>query len=98
MSSHIIEDLTSCILDFQANMIRVTFRKKNTLIEPDAEPLHAIALNTIWAASKLESSGSVKWRKLGFKSENMTQEFSEVGALGLDCLVRAAIFTLLISL
>lgn len=98
MSSHTIEDLTSCILDFQANMIRVTFRKKNTVIEPDAEPLHAIALNTIWIAGKLEPSGSAKWRKLGFKSESMAQEFSEVGALGLDCLVRGETSTLLSSL
>lgn len=87
MTSHTIDELTSCILDFQANMIRVTFRKKNTVVEPEAEPSHAISLNMIWAASNLESSNGTKWRRLGFRSENIPQEFSEVGVLGLDCLV-----------
>ncbi|KAF7982566.1 hypothetical protein HWV62_27557 [Athelia sp. TMB] len=86
MTSHTIDELTSCILDFQANMIRVTFRKKNTVVEPEAEPSHAISLNMIWAASNLESSNGTKWRRLGFRSENIPQEFSEVGVLGLDCL------------
>lgn len=94
MSSHTIEDLTSCILDFQANIIRVTYRKKTTLVEANVEVSHATALRQIWTASKLtESPGSVygdtvKWRKLGFESEDLTQGFGEVGVLGLDCLVR----------
>lgn len=92
MSSHTIEDLTSCILDFQANIIRVTYRKKTTLVEPDVEVSHASALKQIWSASKLTESPdaygeNLKWRKLGFDSENLTQEFGEVGVLGLDCLV-----------
>jgi engulfment and cell motility protein 1 len=92
MSSHIIEDLTSCILDFQANIIRVTYRKKTTLVEPDVETSHATMLKQIWNASKLSESPddageNMKWRKLGFDTENLTQEFGEVGVLGLDCLV-----------
>ncbi|KAF5383550.1 hypothetical protein D9615_003536 [Tricholomella constricta] len=91
MSLHIMEDLTSCILDFQANIVRVTYRKKTTLVDPDSEPSHAAALQYIWESSKLEEetdeNGAVlKWRKLGFDSEDMVQEFSEVGVLGLDCL------------
>lgn len=92
MSSHTIEDLTSCILDFQANIIRVTYRKKTTLVEPDVEPTQAAILKQIWSASKLsetpdENGENLKWRKLGFDTENLTQEFGEVGVLGLDCLV-----------
>jgi|SRR5882762_5135887 hypothetical protein len=92
MSSHIIEDLTSCILDFQANIIRVTYRKKTTLVEPDVETSHAAMLKQIWTASRLkespdENGENTKWRKLGFDTENLTQEFGEVGVLGLDCLV-----------
>lgn len=93
MSSHTIEDLTSCILDFQANIIRVTYRKKTTLVEANVEVSHATALRQIWAASKLTESSSsenwdtVKWRKLGFESEDLTLGFGEVGVLGLDCLV-----------
>jgi engulfment/cell motility protein 1 len=95
MSSHTIEDLTSCILDFQANFIRVTYRKKTTLVDVEAEPAHAAALKAIWASSKLtelldENGQVLKWRLLGFDSENVEQEFNEVGALGLECLVRSS--------
>ncbi|RDB23704.1 Engulfment and cell motility protein 1 [Hypsizygus marmoreus] len=91
MSLHIMEDLTSCILDFQANIVRVTYRKKTTLVEPDSEPSHAAALQYIWSSTtlqeELDAEGvPLKWRKLGFDSEDMVQEFSEVGVLGLDCL------------
>lgn len=92
MSSHTIEDLTSCILDFQANMVRVTFRKKTTLVDPEGFEKQQDTLSYIWKASRLQESddaeGSVRrWRKLGFESESLTQEFGEVGLLGLDCLV-----------
>lgn len=92
MSSHTIEDLTSCMLDFQANMVRVTFRKKTTLVEPDYEPLHDVALRYIWEMSEVEEGRedvltAIKWRKLGFETEDLGQEFREVGVLGLDCLV-----------
>lgn len=92
MSLHIMEDLTSCILDFQANIVRVTYRKKTTVVDPESEPSHADALEYIWESSKLqeetdEQGSALKWRKLGFESEDMVQEFSEVGVLGLDCLV-----------
>lgn len=92
MSSHTIEDLTSCILDFQTNMIRVTYRKKITVVEPDSEPGHITSLAYIWGKSKAKEEndgegGTFKWRKLGFDSEDLMQEFGEVGVLGLDCLV-----------
>ena len=94
MSLHTTEDLTSCILDFQANMVRVTYRKKTTIVDPDDDELHAAALRSIWACSKLteevDSEGQIlKWRKLGFETEDIDQEFSEVGVLGLECLVSA---------
>jgi engulfment/cell motility protein 1 len=92
MSSHTIEDLTSCILDFQANMVRVAYRKKTTLVEPEQDPTHAAALQYIWENAKLDEDddgqgGVLKWRKLGFESENLVQELADVGVLGLDCLV-----------
>jgi engulfment and cell motility protein 1 len=93
MSSHTIEDLTSCILDFQGNMVRVTYRKKTTLVEPDAEPGDSATLDYIWTNSKVREEpdsegGMLMWRKLGFDSEDLHEEFREVGVLGLDCLVR----------
>ena len=92
MSLHTIDDLTSCILDFQANIVRVTNRKKTTLVDPDIEDAHASALTAIWECSKLEegidaNGHPLKWRKLGFDTEDIIQEFSEVGVLGLECLV-----------
>jgi engulfment and cell motility protein 1 len=55
--------------------------------------MHASALEYIWRSSKLpeetDSQGNIlKWRKLGFDSEDIVNEFNEVGVLGLDCLVR----------
>lgn len=93
MSSHTIEDLTSSILDFQANMIRVTYRRKTHFVDPAREPSHLAALDYIWDASKLtedqQTDEPYKWRKLGFLTEDMSREFSDVGVLGLDCLVRS---------
>ncbi|KAN0121039.1 ELMO/CED-12 family domain containing protein [Russula decolorans] len=91
MSSHTVEDLTSCVLDFQGNMARVIYRKKTTLVEPDVEETHAAALDYIWTNSRLQvetasDSTTLKWRQLGFASENLSHEFAEVGVLGLDCL------------
>ncbi|TFY79819.1 hypothetical protein EWM64_g4192 [Hericium alpestre] len=90
MSAHAVEDLTSCVLDFQANIARMAYRKKTTLVEPDVQS-HSGALDYIWTNSKLSSQpdgegGVLKWRQLGFDSENLSQEFGEVGVLGLDCL------------
>ena len=99
MSSHTIEDLTSSILDFQANMIRVTHRRKTHFIDPAMEPSHLVALEYIWDASKLKeeqgTDGPYKWRKLGFLTEDIGREFSDVGVLGLDCLVRSPFLCLL---
>ncbi|KAF8347827.1 ELMO/CED-12 family-domain-containing protein [Amanita rubescens] len=93
MSLHTIDDLTSCILDFQANFVRIAYRKKATVVDPDEAPEHESALESIWIDSKLEeevdSDGQVlKWRKLGFESEDIIHEFEDVGLLGLECLQR----------
>ncbi|KAF9525327.1 ELMO/CED-12 family-domain-containing protein [Crepidotus variabilis] len=93
MSLNTIEDLTSCILDFQANMLRVTYRKKTTLVDPETDESHAEALHAIWDCAKLDVSldaddQPLKWRKIGFYTEDIVQEFSEVGVLGLECLRR----------
>ncbi|TFK75020.1 hypothetical protein BDN72DRAFT_955358 [Pluteus cervinus] len=91
MNLHTTEDLTSCILDFQANMIRVTYRKKTTPVDPEADPIQGDALDFIWESSGLQveqNAGGhpLKWRNLGFESEDIVHEFHEVGVLGLECL------------
>ena len=97
MGSHTIEDLTSCVLDFQGNMARVIYRKKTTLVEPDVEETHAAALDYIWTNSRLQvetapDGSTLKWRQLGFASEHLSHEFTEAGVLGLDCLVSPALW------
>jgi engulfment/cell motility protein 1 len=100
MSTHTNEDLTSCILDFQANWIRVVDSKKRTMPDPDTDTFHAAMLKFIWQGAKLEedlntNNEVVKWRKLGFGTEDVIEEFKDVGVLGLECLVgRNAVYLL----
>lgn len=91
MSLHEIEELTSCILDFQVNILRVTVRKKETPVNPEYDVTHDMALQAIWDASRLEEEYDehghfIKWRKLGFETEDISHEFRAVGILGLECL------------
>lgn len=92
MSLAEIEELTSCILDFQSNIVNVTIKKKDTPVDPEADATHVLALNAVWDASRLEEEYDedghpLKWRKLGFETEDVQYEFRDVGLLGLDCLV-----------
>lgn len=91
MSSNTIEDVTSSILDFQANIVRVTFRHKTTIVDPEQDFTHDATLRFIWSSSKLpelfEQGEVYRWRRLGFESEDIRKEFAQVGVLGLDCLV-----------
>ena len=94
MSSAVIEDLTSSILDFQANEVRIILRRKHEPVDPLENVEHFDTLRYVWQSSKLEedvdslSGERRKWVKIGFASEDVTQEFESVGVLGLDCLVR----------
>lgn len=99
MSLHELEDLVSCILDFQANMLRVTHKKKMTPVDPDAYPSQAASLEEIWDMANLDlavdEGGEIcKWRSLGFETEDMLHEFHESGVLGLECLVGVLGFNL----
>jgi len=93
MSSHTSEDLTSCILDFQANMVRVTYQKKRSFVDYHFNLSHKADLDYIWLKSSLMEQPDIddttwKWRLIGFNTEDLEQEFDAVGVLGLDCLVR----------
>lgn len=135
------EDLTSSILDFQANYVRLIHKRKTTLVDMDNEA-HRNVLGFLWSGARTVegreggmngvgghgmngysvngmngagggrggggnswgergsdesgggggdgggySEGVIKWRLLGFESEDVTEEFGDVGMLGLDCLV-----------
>jgi len=78
-------------------MARVIYRKKTTLVEPDVEETHAAALDYVWTNSRLQvetapDGTTLKWRQLGFSSENLSHEFTEAGVLGLDCLVSSTVW------
>ncbi|KAJ8695248.1 hypothetical protein PTI98_007857 [Pleurotus ostreatus] len=94
MTSHIFEDLTSCVLDFQANLVRVTYRKMMTDINLNNQ-VHDYMLRQIWQRSKLEETVDadgqvVKWRQLGFDDEDVVEQFGDVGVLGVECMLRFA--------
>ena len=48
-SSYILEDLTSSILDIQANVVRVVYRLRTTAVAPKGPEVQEV-LNTIWGA------------------------------------------------
>ena len=100
MSSHVIEDLTSSILDFQANEVRIILRRKHEPVDPLENIDHFNTLRYVWQMSKLEEEtlpeegGALrKWRKVGFETEDVIHEFAAVGVLGLDCLVSSMLDT-----
>ena len=56
MSYHTIEELSSSILDFQTNFVRVVFRKKTSLVDPIMEMSHRIDLDYIWGSARLDAT------------------------------------------
>lgn len=91
MSSHVIDELRCSILDFQANEAPFILRRKSEPVDALDSMDHFNSLRYIWQASKLEEERDgdeiFKWRKIGFDTEDIGQEFGNVGVLGLDCLV-----------
>lgn len=97
-----MEELASSILDFQANIIRITYRRKISPVDADIPEVQD-TLDFVWQCARLDekkevhvaslsqelSTSSEKWLKLGFGSEHIRAEFARVGLLGLDCLVSA---------
>ncbi|KZV74521.1 hypothetical protein PENSPDRAFT_674197 [Peniophora sp. CONT] len=86
MTSHMIDDLRSTVLDFQSALARVFYRNKSTYVQPDSEPAHAAACRAVLAAARVDS-----WVDLGFASNDPAREFGEVGVLGLYCLRNLAL-------
>lgn len=91
--SSVSDELRSSILDFQANEVRFILRRKLEPVDAMESMDHFNSLRQIWQTSKLEDERIgdeiFKWRKLGFDTEDIGQEFGNVGVLGLDCLVRS---------
>ncbi|KAG9001483.1 hypothetical protein FRB94_006575 [Tulasnella sp. JGI-2019a] len=57
-SSSMMEDLSSQVMEFQANLISLAYRRKTTSVDPDV-PSVRDTLNVIWIASKIPDAPSV---------------------------------------
>ncbi|KAK0540293.1 hypothetical protein OC835_000744 [Tilletia horrida] len=103
MDSNRGDELSTSILEYQNNYIRMTRQRLRTTVTP-ADKRHVSALSYIWLQANLSDTANVppspgdrtsigpgtagskmKWRKLGFNSENVAKEFVQAGLLGLEC-------------
>ncbi|KZT55823.1 hypothetical protein CALCODRAFT_556244 [Calocera cornea HHB12733] len=81
------DDLASSILDFQSNIVRITYRRKTTPVDTNNE-VHREMLNRVLLAADVPAGDGDedKWARLGFETDDMRAEFSRVGVLGLECM------------
>jgi len=97
MDSNRGDELSSSILEYQMNIIRVAHHRLGTAVTP-TDKRHVSALSYIWLQAKIGevtmavegSNGSqttqkFKWRRLGFENENVAKDFLRTGWLGLEC-------------
>lgn len=55
MSSSSIDETASSILEFQANIVRTTYRRKISPVDPDVPKIHD-ALDFIWQCARIDDS------------------------------------------
>lgn len=98
MDSNRGEELTSSILEYQINVIRVAHHRLRTSVTP-TDKRHVSALSYLWLQARIpetttaegstQSFGGTaqkfKWRRLGFEHENVAKDFVRTGWLGLEC-------------
>ncbi|KAE8207041.1 hypothetical protein CF335_g1434 [Tilletia laevis] len=101
MDSNRGDELSTSILEYQNNYIRMARQRLRTTVTP-ADKRHVSALSYIWLQANLSDTANfpsspgdrssmggggskMKWRKLGFYSENVAKEFAQTGLLGLEC-------------
>lgn len=58
MSSASLDELASSILEFQANTVRITYRRKISPVDPDVPKVHD-ALDFIWQCARIEDNTHV---------------------------------------
>jgi hypothetical protein len=93
MDSNRNDELSSSILEYQMNVIRVAHHRMHTAVT-SADKRHIAALSYIWLQARISETtletedGGVtkcKWRRLGFENENVAKDFARTGWLGLEC-------------
>lgn len=92
MDSNRGDELSSSILEYQINVIRVAHHRLRTAVT-STDKRHVSALSYMWLQSRIselsvEENGETvkyKWRRLGFESENVAKDFIRTGWLGLEC-------------
>jgi len=83
MISSPAEELTKQLVEFQRLTIQEGNIKKNTQYSSDNET-HKRMLEELWTLSGLTQEGDMKWRKLGFSSENPKRDLFRIGFYGLE--------------
>ena len=83
MNSHLGQELSKQVLEFQSLIIRQLHEWKQTPISLD-NIKHREALDTVWQKAGVEQDDFAKWRRIGFATEAPKWEMSKVGYLGLD--------------
>jgi len=83
MISSPAEELTKQLVEFQRLTIQEGNIKKNTQYSSDNET-HKRMLEELWTLSGLTQDGDMKWRKLGFSSENPKRDLFRIGVYGLE--------------
>ena len=79
-SSYIIEGVTSSILDFQANVVRVVYRLKMTAVDPE-EPVQEV-LNPVWRVQSGRDPQGVRQSQARSAHEPAAEWTPEVGLGG----------------
>ncbi|OUM56722.1 hypothetical protein PIROE2DRAFT_18539, partial [Piromyces sp. E2] len=83
MISSPAEELTKQLVEFQRLTIQEGNIKKNIQYSSDNET-HKRMLEELWTLSGLTQEGDMKWRKLGFSTENPKRDLFRIGFYGLE--------------
>eukprot|EP00833_Pecoramyces_ruminatium_P013306 jgi/Orpsp1_1/1187338/evm.model.d7180000056963.1 len=77
------EELTKQLVEFQRLTIKEGNIKKNIQYTSDNET-HKRMLEELWTLSGFTQEGDMKWRKLGFSTENPKRDLFRIGFYGLE--------------
>ncbi|ORX52908.1 hypothetical protein BCR36DRAFT_582317 [Piromyces finnis] len=89
MISSPAEELTKQLVEFQRLTIQEGNIKKNIQYSSD-NPKHKTMLEELWTLSGLTQEGDMKWRKLGFSTENPRRDLFRIGFYGLEIIHKYA--------
>lgn len=84
----VVQELSKQLLEFQCLLVTEFHNRKNRTVSSGSGSItserHEDMIRFIWSASGMTVNGPLKWRKMGFATENVKREFDKVGVLGLE--------------